>query len=194
MREPKAAAVTTSSSGADGHVSAAVAADPGTRNKVATTPTAPPRATSSPARGIAIERLILHQLDSARGRLELVDEEVALDERTHAFFAAQIASAAERADWRAAFLDPDDEVPLLCRKLLVGAEEFIAASRVLVPGDLVLVPARIGKPDPTHLNLTLIPSLLDAAIYILSVELPGDTATKPLCTSSACVAAQSRGI
>ncbi len=128
MREPKAAAVTTSSSGADGHVSAAVAADPGTLQQVAT---APPRAAPSPAHSIAIERLILHQLDSARGRLELVDEEVALDERTHAFFAAQIASAAERADWRAAFLDPDDEVPLLCRKLLISAEEFVAGSRVL---------------------------------------------------------------
>jgi len=160
MREPKAAAVTTSSSGADGHVSAAVAADPGTRHQVATTPTtpttptAPPRATASPASGIAIEWLILHQLDSARGRLELVDEEVALEERTHAFFAAQIASAAERADWRAAFLDPDDEVPLLCRKLLLGSEEFVAGSRQLDPLDRISVPDRTEKTDPTQLNET----------------------------------------
>jgi len=194
VREPKAAAVAASSSDADGHVSAAVAADPGTLQQAAQVVAAPPRAAPPPVRSIAIERLILHQLDSARDRLELVDEEVALDARTHAFFAAQIASAAERADWRAAFLDPDDEVPLLCRKLLLGAEEFVAGSRQLDPLDLISVPDRIEKTDPTQLNFTLMPFLRRAAIYVLSIELPGDTATRPLCTSSACVATQLRSM
>jgi hypothetical protein len=124
-----------------------------------TSSTAPPGATARPAQptdrrpALAIERLILHQLDSARGRLELVDEPPELDERTHTFFAGQIAAAAERADWRAGFVDSMSEVPLLCRQLLDGPEAFVAASRQLalrlydqmrarpnqiVPGDFVV--------------------------------------------------------
>jgi hypothetical protein len=137
---------------------------------------ASPRGASSPSTSpppsATIERLILHQLDSARGRLELVDEEVALDERTHAFFAAQIAAGADRADWRAAFLDPGSDVPLLCRRLLAGPEEFVAASRhlalrlydqmrarpnLIAPGDFVatVFRRRDGAPHVALLKLDL---------------------------------------
>lgn len=138
---------------------------------------APPAATtsshvSSRGSGLSIERLILHQLDSARGRMELVDELAILDERTHAFFAGQIASAAGRADWRAAFVDAAGQVPLLCRQLLDGPEAFVAASRQLalrlydqmrarpnqiVPGDFVVSVYRNagGEPQVALLKLEL---------------------------------------
>lgn len=119
----------------------------------------------TPPHGMHIERLILHQLDSARGRLELVDEEVTLDERVSAFFAAHIASAAERADWRAAFVDGAAEIPLLCAQLLTDG--FVAASRQLAlrlydqmrarpnhiaPGDFVVALFRNSAGEP-HLAL-----------------------------------------
>jgi hypothetical protein len=118
-------------------------------------PVQPPRASE-----VRIERLILHQLDNTRGRLELVDEEVPLDARTAAFFAAHIASAAERADWHAAFVDAESEVPRLCRRLLAGSTEFVAASRqlalrlydqmrtrpnLIAPGDFVVTVFRHGQ-------------------------------------------------
>lgn len=114
--------------------------------------------------GICIERLILHQLDSARGRLELVDEEVALDERVAAFFAGHLAAAAERADWRAAFVDAAADVPLLCAQLLTDeSASFVAASRqlalrlydqmrarpnLIAPGDFVVALFRSATDEP----------------------------------------------
>ncbi|HEX6820301.1 MAG TPA: nucleoid-associated protein [Ktedonobacterales bacterium] len=89
-------------------------------------------AASPAAGGICIERLILHQLDSARGRLELVDDVVTLDERVATFFAGHLASAAERADWQADFEDAAADVPLLCAQLLADEPaRFVAASRQL---------------------------------------------------------------
>lgn len=123
--------------------------------------------TSAPPSSIQVERLILHQLDSAHGHLELVDEEVVLDAHVDAFFAGQIAAAAERADWRAAFLDAQAEVPLLCRRLLAGSDEFVAASRqlalrlydqmrarpnLIAPGDFVVAVFRRADGEP-HLAL-----------------------------------------
>ncbi len=125
-------------------------------------------AVASPAQAIHIERLILHQLDSAHGRLELVDEEVTLDERVSAFFAAHIASAAERADWRADFVDGAAEIPLLCAQLLTDEPAaFVAASRqlalrlydqmrarpnLIAPGDFVVALFRNAAGEP-HLAL-----------------------------------------
>src|SRR5262249_23677697 len=120
-------------------------------------PTQPP-----PPSDVRIERLILHQLDNRRGRLELVDEEVALDARASAFFAAHIASAAERADWRAAFADAEGEGPLPRRRLLAGSAESSPASRqlalrlfdqmrarptLIAPGDFVVPVFRQYQPE-----------------------------------------------
>jgi hypothetical protein len=177
VRERHAAAASTTSATTAEHPPADHAghgaARPKTPARPALSPTrgASPPSTPSPP-GATIERLILHQLDSARGRLELVDEEVALDERTHTFFAAQIAAGADRADWRAAFLDPGGDVPALCRRLLAGPDEFVAASRhlalrlydqmrarpnLIAPGDFVVTTfrRRDGTPHVALLKLDL---------------------------------------
>lgn len=115
---------------------------------------------------VRIDRLILHHLDNARGTLRLVDEPVALDERSAAFFAGHLDAAARRADWRARFADAEGEAAALCRRLAVGPEEFVAASQRLAerlyaqmrlrpnqitPGDFVVIAYQHG--DRPHLAL-----------------------------------------
>ena len=63
------------------------------------------------ADAVVIERLILHSLNNATGKILLVNEIAELDERSDAYFADQIASALRRADWRARFAPDDDEIP-----------------------------------------------------------------------------------
>jgi 37-kD nucleoid-associated bacterial protein len=80
---------------------------------------------------VVIERLILHSLNNATGKILLVNEIAELDERSDAYFADQIASAMRRADWRARFAPDDDEIPQLCRRLLADANDFVVASQFL---------------------------------------------------------------
>ncbi|HEY7020451.1 MAG TPA: nucleoid-associated protein [Ktedonobacterales bacterium] len=80
---------------------------------------------------VVIERLILHSLNNATGKILLVNEIAELDERSDAYFADQIASALRRADWRARFAPDDDEIPQLCRRLLADANDFVVASQFL---------------------------------------------------------------
>jgi hypothetical protein len=112
---------------------------------------------------VVIERLILHSLNNATGALLLVNEVAQLDERSDAYFADHIASALRRADWRARFEPGNDEVPALCRRLLVGADDFVVSSQLLAgklfaqmskraqqitSGDFVVVVFRFaGAPD-----------------------------------------------
>jgi hypothetical protein len=125
-------------------------------------------AASDDARAVSVERLILHRLDNAAGRLELVDDEVVLDARGAAFFAAHITAATQRADWCASFLEPAGEVPAACRRLLAGSREFVAASHELAlrlynqmrtrphqitPGDFVVTLFRLPDQDEPHLAL-----------------------------------------
>jgi hypothetical protein len=81
---------------------------------------------------VVIERLILHSLNNATGKILLVNEIAELDERSEAYFADQIASALRRADWRARFAPDDDEIPQLCHRLLAAdANDFVVASQFL---------------------------------------------------------------
>ena len=80
---------------------------------------------------VVIERLILHSLNNATGKILLVNEIAELDERSDAYFANQIASALRRADWRARFAPDDDETPQLCHRLLAGTDDFVVASQFL---------------------------------------------------------------
>src|SRR5262245_10291557 len=81
---------------------------------------------------VVIERLILHSLNNATGKILLVNEIAELDERSDAYFADQITSALRRADWRARFTPDDDEIPQLCRRLLAAdANDFVVASQFL---------------------------------------------------------------
>ncbi|MGH2517897.1 MAG: nucleoid-associated protein, partial [Ktedonobacterales bacterium] len=70
-------------------------------------------------------------LNNRAEALQLVDEPAILTGESERFFALHIQSATERADWRARFADPAGAVPHLCRALLGGHEDFIAASRQL---------------------------------------------------------------
>jgi len=101
---------------------------------IATTPSAAP-ATGTHARAasgwVRIERLILHGLNNRAEDLQLVDEPAVLTGESERFFALHIASAAERAEWRARFADPNGAIAALCRALLDGHEPFVAASRQL---------------------------------------------------------------
>jgi len=83
------------------------------------------------ADAVVIERLILHSLNNATGKILLVNEIAELDERSDAYFADQIASALRRADWRARFAPDDDEIPQLCHRLLADANDFVVASQFL---------------------------------------------------------------
>ena len=112
---------------------------------------------------VVIERLILHSLNNATGKILLVNEIAELDERSDAYFADQIASALRRADWRARFAPDDDEIPQLCRRLLADANDFVVASQFLAnklfeqmskraqqitPGDFVVALFRFaGAPE-----------------------------------------------
>ena len=112
---------------------------------------------------VVIERLILHSLNNATGKILLVNEIAELDERSDAYFADQIASALRRADWRARFEPDDDEIPQLCRRLLADADDFVVASQFLAnklflqmskraqqitPGDFVVAVFRFaGAPE-----------------------------------------------
>ncbi len=112
---------------------------------------------------VVIERLILHSLNNATGKILLVNEIAELDERSDAYFADQIASALRRADWRARFAPDDDEIPQLCRRLLADANDFVVASQFLAnklfeqmskraqqitPGDFVVAVFRfVGAPE-----------------------------------------------
>lgn len=112
---------------------------------------------------VVIERLILHSLNNATGKVLLVNEIAELDERSDAYFADQITSALRRADWRARFAPDDDEIPQLCRRLLVDANDFVVASQFLAnklfeqmskraqqitPGDFVVALFRFaGAPE-----------------------------------------------
>lgn len=87
-----------------------------------------PRATAGAVR---VERLILHGLNNRAEAIQLVDEPAVLTGESERFFALHIASAAERAEWRARFADPNGEVAALCLALLSGHEQFVAASRQL---------------------------------------------------------------
>jgi hypothetical protein len=111
---------------------------------------------------VIVERLILHSLNNATGKILLVNEIAELDERSDAYFADQIASALRRADWRARF-ELDDEIPHLCHRLLAGADDFVVASQLLAgklfeqmskraqqitPGDFVVTVFRFaGAPE-----------------------------------------------
>jgi len=84
------------------------------------------------ADAVVIERLILHSLNNATGKILLVNEIAELDERSDAYFADQIVSALRRADWRARFAPDDDEIPQLCHRLLAAdANDFVVASQFL---------------------------------------------------------------
>jgi hypothetical protein len=112
---------------------------------------------------VVIERLILHSLNNATGKILLVNELAELDERSDAYFADQIASALRRADWRARFAPDDDEIPQLCHRLLADANDFVIASQFLAnklfeqmskraqqitPGDFVVAVFRFaGAPE-----------------------------------------------
>jgi hypothetical protein len=112
---------------------------------------------------VVIERLILHSLNNATGKILLVNEIAELDERSDAYFADQIASALRRADWRARFAPDDDEIPQLCHRLLADANDFVVASQFLAnmlfeqmrkraqqisPGDFVVAVFRFaGAPE-----------------------------------------------
>jgi hypothetical protein len=122
---------------------------------------------------VVIERLILHSLNNATGKILLVNEIAELDERSDAYFADQIASALRRADWRARFAPDDDEIPQLCRRLLADADDFVVASQFLAnklfeqmskraqqitPGDFVVAVFRfVGAPDKQIALLKLDP-------------------------------------
>jgi hypothetical protein len=116
------------------------------------------------ADAVIIERLILHSLNNATGKILLVNEIAELDERSDAYFADQIASALRRADWRARLAPDDDEIPQLCRRLLAAdANDFVIASQFLAnklfeqmskraqqitPGDFVVAVFRFaGAPE-----------------------------------------------
>ncbi len=121
------------------------------------------------AAGIRIERLILHALDAARGAPLLVDEEVALDERTTAFFTAYLDAALQRADWRARFAgDEGDAMPALCERLVRDPAAFVPVSqelarrlyaqmaarpRTIASGDLVVLLYRASETTPRSLAL-----------------------------------------
>jgi hypothetical protein len=112
---------------------------------------------------VVIERLILHSLNNATGKILLVNEIAELDERSDAYFADQIASALRRADWRARFAPDDEEIPQLCHRLLASADDFVIASQFLAnklfeqmskraqqitPGDFVVAVFRFaGAPE-----------------------------------------------
>jgi hypothetical protein len=78
-----------------------------------------------------LERLILHHLDQRTGAVRLVEEPARLDAQSAHFFCAHIIAAMHRADWHAHFGEPQGEVATLCRRLLLGPTEFVAASQVL---------------------------------------------------------------
>jgi hypothetical protein len=112
--------------------------------------------------GVHIERLILHHLDHRVGALRLVEELATLDEQPAAFFAAHIAAARARADWRARFAEPAREVAALCRQLLLPGE-FVGASRALAqrlyvqmrprqiaPGDFIAIVYTLRPPDDSQ--------------------------------------------
>ena len=115
------------------------------------------------ADAVIIERLILHSLNNATGKILLVNEIAELDEHSDAYFADQITSALRRADWRARFEPDDDEIPQLCRRLLADADDFVVASQFLAnklfeqmskraqqitPGDFVVTVFRFaGAPE-----------------------------------------------
>jgi hypothetical protein len=115
------------------------------------------RSTAGRPAPVRVERLILHELDNREARLRLVDEPAQLSEQTQAFFAGHIEAAAQRADWRAYFVDPEGEVPAMCRGLLGRDDDFVAAShrlahrlydhmrpRTIAPGDFVAAVYTVG--------------------------------------------------
>jgi hypothetical protein len=134
---------------------------------------APVRLPATPPAMVVIERLILHSLNNATGKLLLVNEEAQLDERSAAYFVEHITSALRRADWRARFEHADGEIPLLCRRLLAGADDFVASSQLLAgrlfaqmskraqqitPGDFVVIVFHFaGAPDQRIALLKLDP-------------------------------------
>jgi hypothetical protein len=117
---------------------------------------------------VVVERLILHSLNNATGKILLVNEMAQLDERSDAYFADQIISALRRADWRARFDPGDDEIPQLCRRLLAGEDDFVVASQFLAnklfaqmskraqqitPGDFVVVVFHFAGAQPRQIAL-----------------------------------------
>lgn len=115
---------------------------------------------------VRIERLILHGLDNHTGRLQLVDDPAVLTGDSERFFALHVETAAARAEWRARFANPDGEVHALCRSLLGGHVEFVAASRRLAhrlfdsmrsravaPGDFVAAVYTQGDDGLRHVAL-----------------------------------------
>jgi 37-kD nucleoid-associated bacterial protein len=126
-----------------------------------------PTATTTPD-AVVIERLILHSLNNATGKLLLVNEEAQLDERSEAYFADHVTSALRRADWRARFERAESEIPQLCRRLFAGAEDFVASSRALAeklfvqmgkraqqitPGDFVVIVFHFAGAQERHIAL-----------------------------------------
>jgi hypothetical protein len=119
----------------------------------------PPAQRATVPDAVVIERLILHSLNNATGKILLVNEAAQLDERSDAYFADQITSALRRADWRARFEPEDGEIPQLCHRLLAGDDDFVVASQFLAnklfeqmskraqqitPGDFVVVIFHLG--------------------------------------------------
>lgn len=114
---------------------------------------------------VRIERLILHGLSNRAEGIQLVDDPVVLTGESERFFALHIESAMTRAEWRARFADPSGDVASLCRQLLRGHEDFVAASRrlalrlheqmrprTIAPGDFVAAVYTSGE-DQRHVAL-----------------------------------------
>jgi nucleoid associated protein NdpA len=140
-----------------------------TRLDEAAQPESIPSPQSAPAPdSVVIERLILHSLNNATGKILLVNEIAELDERGDAYFADHITSALRRADWRARFEPADDEIPQVCRRLLAGDDDFVVASQLLAgklfeqmskraqqitPGDFVVVVFRFASAPERQIAL-----------------------------------------
>jgi hypothetical protein len=100
-------------------------------DKAATPDSLSPAQSLTAPDAVVIERLILHSLNNATGKILLVNEIAELDERSDDYFADQITSALRRADWRARFEPDDDEIPQVCRRLFAETDDFVVASQLL---------------------------------------------------------------
>lgn len=115
---------------------------------------------------VCIKSLILHELNHREKRLGLVDEIAVLSTDDAKYFASHIEYARDRAEWDAAFLNSDGDIPALCHQLLNSTDDFISASQSLarhlydqmrtdsiVPGDFVVVLYLLGASPIRHIAL-----------------------------------------